>query len=292
MPNKNVVIYGEWAQLAGLFSPTITQEIINPKDKYEKGDIVEYQITITNTENFPIKDVMLENKYTLVPGDGYTLMNDHYVKIPTIPANGSIVVYGQYIVEEDNYQKLENIAEILGAIADNNYTFDTTKDYQARVEFLVGNITIRINKIDKNNNTLQGAQFGLYEDKSLTKEVNKGLEFNDLEVDKTYYLKELKAPDGYVLSDHITEIKITNNGKIIVDNEELSMTNNSYQIDIINEKQNFINSPNTIDSIITYIILFIISIGVITFIVFKLRKDNHKGPKNKNQKKEAEVELL
>ena len=292
MPNKDVVIYGEWAQLAGLFSPTITQEIINPKDKYEKGDIVEYKITITNTENFPIKDVMLENKYTLVPGDGYTLMNDHYVKIPTIPANGSIVVYGQYIVEEDNYQKLENIAEILGAIADNNYTFDTTKDYQAKVEFLVGKINLKVNKIDKNSNTLQGAQFGLYEDKSLTKEVNKGLEFNDLEVDKIYYLKELKAPDGYVLSDYITEIKITKNGKIIVDNEELSMTNNSYQIDIINEKQNFINSPNTLDSIITYIILFIISIGVITFIVFKLRKDNHKGPKNKNQKKEAEAELL
>ena len=292
MPDENVVIYGEWAEQSGIFSPTITQEIINPKEKYEKGDIVEFKITITNSENFQIKDVMLENKYTLVAGAGYTLMNDHYVKIPTIPATSSIEVYGRYIVEEDNYQKLENVAEILGAIADNNYVFDTTRNYQAKVEFLVGKINLKVNKIDKNNNNLSGSVFGLYEDKSLTKEIKTGLEFNDLEINKTYYLKELKAPDGYILSDHTTEITITEQGKVIVDGQELTMTNNSYQIDIINEKQNFINSPNTLDSIVTYIVIFAISILVIVFVIYKLKKDNHQGPKNSNQKKEEDLDII
>ena len=235
---------------------------------------------------------MLENKYTLVAGAGYTLMNDHYVKIPTIPATSSIEVYGRYIVEEDNYQKLENVAEILGAIADNNYVFDTTRNYQAKVEFLVGKINLKVNKIDKNNNNLSGSVFGLYEDKSLTKEIKTGLEFNDLEINKTYYLKELKAPDGYILSDHTTEITITEQGKVIVDGQELTMTNNSYQIDIINEKQNFINSPNTLDSIVTYIVIFAISILVIVFVIYKLKKDNHQGPKNSNQKKEEDLDII
>lgn len=292
MPDENVVIYGEWAEQSGIFSPTITQEIINPKKKYEKGDIVEFKITITNSENFQIKDVMLENKYTLVAGAGYTLMNDHYVKIPTIPATSSIEVYGRYIVEEDNYQKLENVAEIIGAIADNNYVFDTSKDYQSKVEFLVGKINLKINKIDKDNNSLSGSVFGLYEDKSLTKEIKTGLEFNDLEINKTYYLKELKAPDGYILSDHTTEITITEQGKVIVDGQELTMINNSYQIDIINEKQNFINSPNTLDSIVTYIVIFAISILVIAFVIYKLKKDNHQGPKNSNRKKEEDLDII
>ena len=292
MPNKNIIIYGEWAEQAGMFSPTITQEIINPKEKYEKGDTVEFKITITNPENFQIKDVILENKYTLVAGVGYTLMNNHYVKIPSIPANSSIEVYGRYTVEEDNYQKLENVAEIIGAIADNNYVFDTSKDYQSKAEFLVGKINLKINKIDKDNNSLSGAVFGLYEDKPLSKEIKTGLEFNDLEVNKTYYLKELKAPDGYVLSDHITEIIINENGKVMVDGNELSITDGFYKIDIINEKQNFINSPDTIDSIITYILLFILSIGIIAFVIFKLKKDNHQRPKKSNQKKEEEIDLI
>lgn len=292
MPNKNIIIYGEWAEQAGMFSPTITQEIINPKEKYEKGDTVEFKITITNPENFQIKDVILENKYTLVAGVGYTLMNNHYVKIPSIPANSSIEVYGRYTVEEDNYQKLENVAEIIGVIADNNYVFDTSKDYQSKVEFLVGKINLKINKIDKDNNSLSGAVFELYEDKSLSKEIKTGLEFNDLEVNKTYYLKELKAPDGYVLSDHITEIIINENGKVMVDGNELSITDGFYKIDIINEKQNFINSPDTIDSIITYILLFILSIGIIAFVIFKLKKDNHQRPKKSNQKKEEEIDLI
>ena len=153
-------------------------------------------------------------------------------------------------------------------------------------------INTKVNKIDKNNNNLSGSVFGLYEDKSLTKEIKTGLEFNDLEINKTYYLKELKAPDGYILSDHTTEITITEQGKVIVDGQELTMTNNSYQIDIINEKQNFINSPNTLDSIVTYIVIFAISILVIAFVIYKLKKDNHQGPKNSNQKKEEDLDII
>ena len=78
----------------------------------------------------------------------------------------------------------------------------------------------------------------------------------------------------------------------MVDGNELSITDGFYKIDIINEKQNFINSPDTIDSIITYILLFILSIGIIAFVIFKLKKDNHQRPKKSNQKKEEEIDLI
>lgn len=295
MPNKDVVIYGEWAEQAGVFAPTITQEILNPKDRYTKGDVVQFRITVTNTASFSIKDVILENKYPFMSGDGYTLMNDYYVKISSIPASGSVVVYGQYIVEDDTYQKLENVVEIVGAIADNNYILDTTKNYQAKVEFRTGNFIIKINKTDKNNNSLTGAEFAIYTDKDLTHQLATGLVFENLNNNQTYYLKELKAPDGYVLSNHVSEISISKEGDVVVDGEEVSVHDGSYQIDIVNEKQNFINSPNTIDSIITYIILFIVSCGVIIFVVYIL-KNNHRNRPRKNRcskkKKEEKLEVI
>ena len=292
MPSKDVVIYGEWAEQAGVFAPTITQEILNPKDRYTKGDVVQFRITVTNTASFSIKDVILENKYPFMSGDGYTLMNDYYVKISSIPASGSVVVYGQYIVEDDTYQKLENVVEIVGAIADNNYILDTTKNYQAKVEFKTGNFIIKINKIDKNNNSLTGAEFAIYTDKDLTNQLATGLVFENLNNNQTYYLKELKAPDGYVLSNHVSEISISKEGDVVVDGEEVSVHDGSYQIDIVNEKQNFINSPNTIDSIITYIILFIVSCGVIIFVVYILKNNHRNGPrKNRCSKKKKEEKL-
>lgn len=271
MPDHNVVIYGEWALQSGVFAPTISQEITNPKDRYEKGDIVEFQITITNPENYEIKDVMVESQYNLVEGDGYELMNEHYVKIPSIPARGSVVIFGRYEVLDNSFQQLENVAEILGAIADNNYVFDTSIEYKAVVEFHTGRLGISVNKIDKDGNSLSGASFSLYSDSNLTNEVGTGLVFDNLDINTTYYLKEVQAPDGYVLNDDVVSVVIDGEGRASVDGEMLNMVGDNYQIDIINQKQNFINSPNTIDSIITYIAIFIASCSVIVFVVYLLK---------------------
>ena len=69
-------------------------------------------------------------------------------------------------------------------------------------------------KHDKDNKPLEGAEFTLYEDKDCKQVVGKAVSdkkgiftFTGLK-DKTYYLKETKAPDGYQENNNVLEIKI------------------------------------------------------------------------------------
>ena len=61
-----------------------------------------------------------------------------------------------------------------------------------------------VHKVNDHAKVLEGAEFTLYADKECKQELQKAtsgtdgiLRFQDLEVDKKYYLKETKAPDGY-----------------------------------------------------------------------------------------------
>ena len=69
------------------------------------------------------------------------------------------------------------------------------------------NVDIIICKSDNYGNKLSGAEFVLYEDAECQKEVNRGvtdeegiLKFFGLALEKTYYLKETKAPAGYKIA--------------------------------------------------------------------------------------------
>lgn len=77
-------------------------------------------------------------------------------------------------------------------------------------------------KSDNYGNKLSGAEFALYEDAKCLTEVNRGvtdengiLKFTGLEIRKTYYLKETKAPAGYEIEKdengdaHVYEIYTT-----------------------------------------------------------------------------------
>ena len=72
---------------------------------------------------------------------------------------------------------------------------------------------------------LTGAEFTLYEDSSCTKEVGKGIltqdengiwryYFGDLSTSRSYYLKETKAPDGFILEENLYEVEIAETGEI------------------------------------------------------------------------------
>lgn len=78
------------------------------------------------------------------------------------------------------------------------------------------NVDLIICKSDNYGNKLSGAEFVLYEDAECQKEVNRGvtdengiLRFLGLALEKTYYLKETKAPAGY-------KIATDENGEVIV----------------------------------------------------------------------------
>ena len=170
MPEEDVVIYGEWAIETGTFSPTIKKEIIEKKNYYQEGDIVVFQTTVTNTADFIIKDVLLEEKsegMEFVAGDGYEVLSSTFVKIPSIPANSYITVESRYTVGNDVIKSIVNTVELTGAVADNNYLLDTSREYKASAAFKVSNIKLKVKKTDEEGNPLVGAKFSLSEKDNL-----------------------------------------------------------------------------------------------------------------------------
>lgn len=84
---------------------------------------------------------------------------------------------------------------------------------------------IKIIKVDSaTQNPLAGAQFGLYSDEECTVLIttkttaigtdNKAVVSFDTEPNKTYYIKEIKAPDGYTASDEVFKAVVDADGKV------------------------------------------------------------------------------
>ena len=94
-----------------------------------------------------------------------------------------------------------------------NYIFDNTLKIP---KYVINNdvkpFVLRIVKENINGKLLDGAEFGLYKDKDCKELIeskiseNGQIEFSGLKDRVTYYLKEIKAPDGYELSQEVYEI--------------------------------------------------------------------------------------
>lgn len=86
---------------------------------------------------------------------------------------------------------------------------------------------IEITKQDNYGAAVDGAEFGLFTDKgctnriATTKSENGLVKFNDI-APSTYYVKEIKAPDGFLLSDVVTTVTVNSNqtSRATVKNEE------------------------------------------------------------------------
>ena len=138
MPSEAVVIYGEWAQVDGVFSPTITKAVVGDKAKYMQGDTVEFETTVTNTADYPINDVQLLEQLEgamFMEGAGYIVKNEGYALIETIPAGESVTVQSAYYLAEDTEDTFTNTVALVGATAEGNYFLDTSKEYLATAEF-------------------------------------------------------------------------------------------------------------------------------------------------------------
>lgn len=278
MPEEDVVIYGEWQIINGTFAPTITKEIINPKDKYLKNEEVLFKIVVTNTADYEIHDVILQEKLegaVFLEGEGYTLKNQEFVSIEKMNPHTSISISAKYVVKEDDPQEITNVVELVGALADNQNYLDTSKEYKATAEFKTENIGLNIHKINSKNQTLNGAEFSLCKDENCKEMVASGIQFKNLDVGTTYYLKETKNPIGYIPLNKTIKVEIDEEGNIAIEGYEVRYENGIATIDVINEpdetnpsnnppseensSNSSINVPSTYDQIWSYVTLFVTS---------------------------------
>ena len=142
MPEKDLIIYGEWKIEPGLFRPTITKEIVNKQEYYSFGDVVTYKITVTAPNNIDIYDIYVqennEKAIFIESSDGsYELMADTIVYIDSLKAGESVILEAQYIASIDDNGEVINEVEIVGALANNNYELDTSIEYKDSDVFII-----------------------------------------------------------------------------------------------------------------------------------------------------------
>ena len=139
MPSNDVTISGSWERFNGYFAPSISKQITNSQSVYRYGDTVEFLITVSNSESYPITNVEVTENLVgarFLSASGYTVSNTGDVAtIATIPANGTVVLYAEYELPDDVTGTRTNSVEITAASADNYYYLDTSQSYIASAQF-------------------------------------------------------------------------------------------------------------------------------------------------------------
>lgn len=271
MPEEDVVIYGEWMRFSGYFVPTITITIPSQKAIYQKGEIVNFQITVKNNASIPINDVMIQDYLdgaTFNTGSNYTILSDKIAKISTIAAGGSVTLTAKFTAGSDVVKDYVNTVELTGAIANNYYYLDTTKDYKVSAHFKVANIELKINLVDAStSSSLTGGNFSLCSDSSCTTVVATGNDFKGLIPNTIYYLKQTKVPSGYMMTTdfEIARLRVSNDGSLILyggNNVSVPGSNGIFTFTVKSSKINML--PNTggvgnIPYIVTGLIIIVVS---------------------------------
>lgn len=271
MPEEDVVIYGEWMRFSGYFVPTITITIPNQKSIYQNGEVVNFQITVKNNASIPINDVMIQDYLegvTFNAGSNYTVLSDKIAKISTIVAGGSVTLTAKFTAGSDVVKDYVNTVELTGAIADNYYYLDTTKDYKVSAHFKVANIELKINLVDAStSSSLTGGNFSLCSDSSCTTVVATGNDFKGLIPNTIYYLKQTKVPSGYMMTTdfEIARLRVSNDGSLILyggNNVSVPGSNGIFTFTVKSSKINML--PNTggvgnIPYIVTGLIIIVVS---------------------------------
>lgn len=271
MPEEDVVIYGEWMRFSGYFVPTITITIPNQKSIYQNGEVVNFQITVKNNASIAINDVMVQDYLdgaTFNTGSNYTVLSDSIAKISTIAAGGSVTLTAKFTAGSDVVKDYVNTVELTGAIANNYYYLDTTKDYKVSAHFKVANIELKINLVDAStSSSLTGGNFSLCSDSSCTTVVATGNDFKGLIPNTIYYLKQTKVPSGYMMTTdfEIARLRVSNDGSLILyggNNVSVPGSNGIFTFTVKSSKINML--PNTggvgnIPYIVTGLIIIVVS---------------------------------
>ena len=141
MPDEDVTIYGEWSVNAGVFTPILTQTIDDYKDPYYNTETVKFTITVENTADYPISMVNVQLKDLegahFTATRSFVIRSDTLAQINEIGAGETATLWAEFTIPSNEDVNYQNTAELISAIAENNYRLDTdnTDTYSSTVTF-------------------------------------------------------------------------------------------------------------------------------------------------------------
>ena len=138
MPTEDVIITGSWEHFNGYFTPEISKQVINAPEYYRALDTVPFEITVTNTADFDIANVVVNELLdgaVFSNGEGYQVDSDDQATISTLAAGESITLYASYVIPKDLTQTITNTAKITSATAGNYYYLDNSQEITATASF-------------------------------------------------------------------------------------------------------------------------------------------------------------
>ena len=259
-------------------------------DRYVKATDIEFTVTEDKeTQKIEMVDKIVE----IVKTDLTTGEELEGAELQVVDENNEIIdewvstkephrVIG--LEENKNYKLIEKTApygfEITEEIA-----FTVTEDKETqKIEMKDMPILkdIRVVKVDSKTKEIIKDKFvfGIYEDSECTKlikEVKANKEdgfvtFEDMRYG-TFYIKELKSPKNYELSNRVAKVEINDKG-IFVDDKEIQEENTIYSFEFENQK---IETPKTGDTrnILLAVTISVISLlGLAVLVAIKLKNKN------------------
>ena len=194
-------------------SLTVTKTVENNKKLGPEAEEYSFSLTIDGqTQSFTLKDGESKTFNNLPYGTKYTLLEE-----VGDDASWNVISPDDGIVE--------------GTISQEKTTVDFVNryEYADTAEMVVFSA---VKQSSKDGKALAGAEFTVYSDKdcktsvaTATTDANGKLAFG-FKSAGSFYLKETKAPSGYVLSDKVVELTVSNKGYAVdrVENEDQSIT--------------------------------------------------------------------
>ena len=230
-------------------------------DGYVKATDVKFTVT---SDKETQKVIMIDKILEVVKTDLVTGEEIEGAELKVIDEDGNVIdewtstkephkVVG---LEENKKYKLVEITAPYGYEITEEIEFTVSEDKETqRVEMKDMPIlqNIKLVKIDSNTKEVikDKFTFGIYEDAECTKlikEVKSDKEkgtvlFKDLRYG-TYYIKEIAAPKGYVLSDKVIKVEMNDKGTFI-DNEKVESEDSTYTLEFENVP---VDTPKTGDN--------------------------------------------
>ncbi len=246
MPSHDITISGQWLKEQAIIEPEITKNIIDKKEYYDVGDIINYLVTVKNTANYQLNDVVVQennNKAIFKEGTGYTLLDKRKIKIATIEPNQSINILASYKVSDNDLGTIINEVEIIDAKGQPNYVLNKEKEYKATDSFnILSSLTI-CKKVDGISDTAVPFQVHITATGYDTWLLIKKDECRSIHLRENQYQIEEVINQDYVLEDIEGDITINNGTLNVEPNSTYSITfKNKYKT--IGYFHNFGNKKN------------------------------------------------